>query len=94
MVTKSKQSKTIILPLDEEKYSDFVKNKETAHQIIGDLIKKHPKLFPEDLAEKGYSRLVHVSEYIWKSDIINTSNLSHTQNKSNALPLKNLSTND
>lgn len=55
MATKSKESKTIILPFEEEKYADFVKNKEIAHQMIGDLIKKHPELFPHDLAEKGYS---------------------------------------
>ena len=41
MATKSKKSKTIILPIAEEKYTDFVKNRATAHQIIGDLKEKH-----------------------------------------------------
>ena len=55
MATKSKKSKTIILPIAEEKYTDFVKNRATAHQIIGDLKEKHPELFPIELHQNGYS---------------------------------------
>jgi len=55
MATKSKKSMTIVLPIGEEIYSDFVNNRALAHQTIKGLIEKFPELFPPELAEKGYS---------------------------------------
>lgn len=55
MATKSKKSMTIVLPIEEEIYSDFVNNRVIAHQTIKGMIEKFPELFPAELAENGYS---------------------------------------
>lgn len=54
MATKSKKNKTIVLPISEEKYSEFVKSPSKAHEIIQDYMNSSPELFPSDLLELGY----------------------------------------
>lgn len=55
MASKINQNKTIVLPIEEESYSNFEKSPEIAHKVITSLIKECPELFPFAIAEKGYS---------------------------------------
>ena len=54
MATKSKKNKTIVLPIPEKKYSEFVKSPSVAHEIIKENLKKRSELFPSAILEKGY----------------------------------------
>lgn len=54
MATKSKKNKTIVLPIPEEKYSEFVKSASKAHEMIEDYMNSCPELFPSEIIESGY----------------------------------------
>ena len=55
MATKSKQNKTIVLPIEEENYPFFLSDPKYAHETIMDFMNQAPELFPSDMLEKGYS---------------------------------------
>lgn len=54
MASKSKKNKTIVLPISEEKYSEFINDAKLARKIINDLVQSHPELFPLEIQTKGF----------------------------------------
>ena len=53
MAVKSKQNRTIVLPIPEEKYELFVKDSSIAHKYITHYYNEMPECFPSEM-EKGY----------------------------------------
>lgn len=53
MASKSKENRTIVLPIAEKMYMKFIENPQYAHVQIGKLYKSYPELFPYEM-EKGY----------------------------------------
>ncbi|MEN0049549.1 MAG: hypothetical protein AAF806_20985, partial [Bacteroidota bacterium] len=54
MTLKIKKSKTIVLPIAEEIYEDFLKDRELAKELISDRYALYPDLFPKEMLF-GYS---------------------------------------
>ena len=53
MAFKSKQNRTIVLPIPEENYELFVKDSSIAHKYIDHYYSEMPECFPSEM-EKGY----------------------------------------
>ena len=53
MATKIKQSKTIVLPIEEGNYREFVKSRVIAHEIIQYFIEKYPEIFPSTIINRA-----------------------------------------
>lgn len=50
---RNRQSKTIVLEIEEEIYSSYMEQTKIAHEILSYQIAKHPELFPDGIAN-GY----------------------------------------
>lgn len=53
MALKDKQTRTIVLPISESRYSSFMEDRKVAHKIIQAAYQLHPELFPAEMAN-GY----------------------------------------
>ena len=53
MALKIKQSRTIVLPIEEKEYDKFINDLETAHKTVKKLYEGNPTLFPIEMSE-GY----------------------------------------
>ena len=61
MALKSNQNRTIVIPLNENRYKSFMTDKEIAHEQIQMYIWEYPELFPNEIAQgymlNGYTRV-------------------------------------
>ena len=55
MASKSKENKTIVLPISEEEYEEFINKPCKAHEVIIKYLNQYPELFPSAMIEKGYT---------------------------------------
>ncbi len=53
MAHKDKENKTIVLPITETEYPLFLKDQACAHQIINNMLRSYPELFPAGVSS-GY----------------------------------------
>lgn len=55
MATKNTKEKTIVLPIVESIYKDWLKDRGLAHELIQDIYESEPDFFPKTMSLKGYS---------------------------------------